>query len=183
MTRLAMPPAGQHCMRPSALLTVALLLLLFAAPLQAWPGRVDHVHDGDSLHVVPEQGGPAVKIRLFGLDAPELGTDKWPEQPWAREARDHLQRLLPKGELVEVIALDEDKYGRTVAIIVTRPNGTIIQETMLQAGLAWAYLRYCSHCTLWQKMEQQARAAGLGLWADRAPVQPWRWKAVDGKIK
>ena len=35
-------------------------------------GVVDYVADGDTLHVIPAQGGQPVKVRIHGIDAPEI---------------------------------------------------------------------------------------------------------------
>lgn len=51
----------------------AVLLLLVAAPVwaQPWPGRVSEVHDGDKITVL--RGRAVVRVRLDGIDCPELG--------------------------------------------------------------------------------------------------------------
>ena len=41
-------------------------------PVHAWPGVVTHVSDGDTVWVQPLQGGEAYKVRLLGIDAPEI---------------------------------------------------------------------------------------------------------------
>lgn len=51
----------------------------------AWSGVVTHVSDGDTVWVEPTQGGEAQKIRLLGIDAPEIC------QAWGPQARDALQ--------------------------------------------------------------------------------------------
>ena len=39
---------------------------------QPWAARVTHVSDGDTLWVQPSRGGKPRKIRLDGVDAPEI---------------------------------------------------------------------------------------------------------------
>ena len=54
---------------PRLLLPIVMLLLLAAAPVHGWSGRVSGVADGDTISVLHE--GRAVKIRLYGIDSPE----------------------------------------------------------------------------------------------------------------
>ena len=45
-------------------------------------------------------------------------------------------------------------------------------------GLAWHYVRYSKDARL-AAAERDARAARRGLWADKAPVPPWEWRATE----
>ena len=74
----------------------------------AWPGVATHVSDGDTVWVQPEQGGEAQKIRLLGIDAPEIC------QAWGPQSRDALQGLL-QGQTVDVKGRNRDTYGRLLA--------------------------------------------------------------------
>jgi hypothetical protein len=55
-----------------------------------------HVSDGDTVWVQPLQGGEAYKVRLQGIDAPEIC------QPWGPQARAALHAVL-QGQVVEVL--------------------------------------------------------------------------------
>ena len=47
---------------------------------------------------------------------------------------------------------------------------------MIHQGFAWHYKQYNSDLELHQ-LEQEARAAKLGLWSDsQKPVAPWDWR-------
>ena len=48
---------------------------------------------------------------------------------------------------------------------------------MVADGLAWHYVRYSKDARL-AAAERDARAAKRGLWADKAPVPPWEWRAT-----
>jgi micrococcal nuclease len=75
------------------------------------------VHDGDSLRADIDLGfGIWTRnqaLRLYGLDAPELGTDA------GRAARDWLRLLLPLGTEVTIRTEKDrgDKYGRWLATV------------------------------------------------------------------
>ncbi len=75
---------------------------------------------------------------------------------------------------VRVEVKDIDRYGRLVAII-TLPDGRVLNEELLKAGMAWVYRRYC-HDQRYYDMELHARERQVGLWADAEPVAPWEWR-------
>lgn len=137
-------------------------------------GEVVGVYDGDTitLHAAGEKH--TIKIRLDGIDAPEIG------QPFGKQAKRALaSKVLAKQVRVETHGLD--KYGRTIGT-VWRPDGDIehsINHELVAEGWAWQYLKYSRSAEL---AEAQAKAmdAGLGLWADAAePIAPWEWRATE----
>lgn len=75
-----------------------LLIMFLCAPAsaQAWPGYVVSVHDGDSVRVRRADDGQEVRIRIYGVDCPELG------QPHGAAAR-QLARDMLQGREVEVV--------------------------------------------------------------------------------
>ena len=125
--------------------------------------------DGDTVTVL-NGDREQIRVRLYGIDAPERG------QPWGGRATD-LLRDLAAMETVEVEELDRDRWGRVVAILHL-PDGRTANAEMIRTGLAWVYARYCRApiCADWRSLENDARAARLGLWADPAPVPPWEWR-------
>ena len=130
-------------------------------------GKVVKVLDGDSCKV--RQGGRIYEVRLWGIDAPEYG------QPYGAEAR-RLAKTLLDNARVQVTVKSRDSYGRTVgAIKVGRMD---VNEELVRQGAAWVYRRYCQEeiCGDWRELEEFAKARRLGLWRDRKPVPPWRWR-------
>lgn len=135
----------------------------------AWDARVVDVTDGDTVIVEPINGGDRIKIRLAGIDAPER------QQPYGEGARGYAFEIA----LYKKVFVDElykDRYGRTVAT-VTFEDGKTFQQLMLQAGLAWVWIKYCKDCREWQIIQNDASDKHIGLWADDAPVAPWDWRA------
>ena len=109
------------------MLRILLLIVALAFPLPAyaWPGTVLDVHDGDRMIVAPMGDvRTPLKIRLYGIDAPEL------EQKGGPQSRDHLLSLVRPGQDVEVIKMSTDKYGRTVALVAT---DRVLNADMLEA--------------------------------------------------
>ena len=157
-------------------------LLLTSLPARAWTGVVVRVLDGDTVTVCND-AGDSVKIRLHGVDAPEGPGSPWKAQPYSRLATNFLKALLPIGSLVFVIDMGYDKYDRTVAAIVSRPSGAVVQEELLKAGMVWVYEKYCTDCRQWKALQEEARKERRGLWNWDDPVPPWEWrdKARQGR--
>jgi endonuclease YncB( thermonuclease family) len=146
-----------------------LLIALLAASADAretYVGQVTYVTDGDTLWVQPDGGGPARKLRIDGIDAPEIC------QSGGKASRDVLvQRALH--QRVTVAVAHYDRYGRGLARIWL--NGNDLGAQMVRSGQAWSYSRrrksdsYAAE----QSMAQQSR---LGLFAFGAPEAPWEFR-------
>ena len=71
----------------AVLVTLAAGALAQRPPLgQPWLARVSYVVDGDSIWVRPEAGGARVRLRLDGIDAPEVCQRFGPEARRALKA-------------------------------------------------------------------------------------------------
>ena len=90
-----------------------------------WTGRVVWIVDGDTIHV--RRSREVVKIRLNGLDAPEI------HEHGGRKAKDFMFRLL-RGQDLECHPIELDGYGRTVAVCYL--NGVDIAAEAVKAGVA-----------------------------------------------
>jgi len=127
------------------------------------------VTDGDTITVLTEDH-QQVKVRLYGIDAPEK------KQPFGSKCTDYLRELVGMKN-VEIEEIDKDRYGRTVGL-VTLPDGQVVNEKMVGAGLAWVYRQYCRKffCSDWLKLEDDTKIAKKGLWLDKNPIAPWEWR-------
>lgn len=154
---------------------VFLLFAVFAPSLAfAWSAQVVYVHDGDSIHVVRNDTGEKVRIRVFGVDCPEIG------QPYGVEARE-LTRSIVDGQQIEVVPTGQKpSYGREVAGIVILNKLVVLQEALVSAGLAWVDGRYCKSdvCGQWRTHQKDAKTARRGLWEDDNPTPPWTWRRM-----
>jgi len=133
-----------------------------------FPARVVAVADGDTITVEPIQGGDRVRVRLQGIDAPEIN------QPYGQAARAFVSEAVLYKE-VHLASERNDRYGRIVAVVEV-PGAGVLQELLLEAGLAWVWPQFCRDCGEWKALEEAARGQGLGLWADESPVPPWEWR-------
>jgi micrococcal nuclease len=153
---------------------VRLLFFLLLAPTLAgetWRGRVVAIADGDTITVLRDR--VSVKIRLHGIDAPEMG------QPFGRRAREFAGDLVA-GREVEVTRVDTDRYGRMVALIEV--DGRVLNHEMVRAGLAWWYRKYAPRDELLEEFEAAARDARRGLWRDGTPIAPWEWRKTRALV-
>ena len=144
-------------------------LLLFPAPCLAWSASVSRIADGDTI-IVERIGGQKVRIRLYGVDCPEL------DQPYGKEAKNFLESFLVNST-VAIEDVEIDRFGRLVALVYLG-DGPTMQETLLEEGLAWVYPKYCkrAECLSWQKQEETARKLQRGLWESPDSVPPWVWR-------
>lgn len=138
------------------------LLLLKFGLAEAFSARVSHVSDGDTLWVKPDGGGAPRKLRLQGLDAPEIC------QAGGAASRDALGRLVAN-KTVNVTVKYQDAYGRGLARILVGERD--VAAIMVQSGHAWSS-RWHRSLGPYAVQEKQARAAGVGLFSDPAPELP-----------
>ena len=161
---------------------VGFALLLTAATATAADSyriAVTRVSDGDTVRgrKLAVKGNPEVRIRLYGIDAPETKGRTWDAQPGGKESSTFLRHMLPVGDVVTVNVVDVDRYKRDVAIL-TMQDGRVVQEELLRYGHAWVYPQYCkiSRCEYWRSLESEAKAARRGLWHKRNATPPWEWR-------
>ena len=154
------------------LLCVPAVLASAVALSATLPGQVSRIVDGDRI-VVTSQGND-YRIRLGGLDAPELN------QPWGVAAAQTLRRRLA-GRFVVVDWSGTDRSQYRTGVV--RLNGEDQNLYMLDQGLAWYDPRYRipqdeAGRRRYAAAEHEAREAGRGLWSDRDPMPPWDWRRM-----
>ena len=133
-------------------------------------GKVVRVADGDTVTILVDE--TQHRIRLDGIDCPEL------KQAFGRKAKDFVSDLV-FGETVKVVYEDTDFYGRILGVVYA-PGGVNVNEELLKAGLAWHYKQYNKSEKL-ARLEDAARAAKKGLWADKNPMPPWEFRKSKKK--
>ena len=141
------------------------VILQARAATQAFQGRVVAIIDGDTVEVMHE--GRAERIRLNGIDAPEK------KQAYGRRAQDFLGEMIFK-QNVRVMIRSKDRYGRTVADLYLGAKN--VNQEMVRAGLAWWFRRYAPRDMVLRELEEKAREASLGLWADPDATAPWNFR-------
>ncbi|HVZ06064.1 thermonuclease family protein [Hyphomicrobium sp.] len=125
------------------------------------------VVDGDTLDV------GATRIRLEGIDAPEMAQtcETATGKTWAcgKVSAAFLRSLVQQRD----IACDRtgtDRYRRVLANCFE--DGTSVNEAMVRAGMAWAFVRYSRE---YVTVEADARARKVGVWQGPAEA-PWDFR-------
>lgn len=122
---------------------------------------IEHVVDGDTLVTTSGE-----KIRLLGVDTPEMGHGKRRPEFMALQAKQRTKELAEgKSVTLEIEPQRaKDRYGRTLATVFL-PDGTCLNEQLLQEGLATVFLpgRF-SRREAYLALEAKARRAGKGIW-------------------
>ena len=140
---------------------------------QLWGGKVVSITDGDTIKVM--HNGKAEKIRLYGIDTPEM------KQAFGKRDKKFVFDKVFK-TIVKVVPVDRDRYGRTVAMVYPLDEMVSLNEAIVDAGYAWVYRKYCTanFCFKWLELEQEARNRKRGLWVEDA-VPPWEYRKGKGK--
>ncbi len=160
--------------RPITTLPLLLGIALIAAQTLAadFTGKVVGVSDGDTITVM--HNGKGERIRLHGIDCPEK------RQAFGKRAK-QLTSNLVFGKTVTVQVVDRDRYGRTVGVVLL-PDGRSLNHELVRAGFAWMYRRYTNDQSL-SDLEEEARVARRGLWADPHAMPPWEWRTMRKRYR
>lgn len=137
---------------------IFLLLLVYGCQSPPTTARVIEVIDGDTVVV---EGG--YRVRYIGIDTPEIhpevetfGIEAW-----------QANRELVEGEIVQLEqdVSEVDKYGRLLRYVYV--DNIFVNAELVKQGLAYAkaYPPDTKHQDYLDKLEQEARQAGLGMWA------------------
>jgi micrococcal nuclease len=97
---------------------------------------VEHVVDGDTIDV--RIGDRRERIRLLGIDTPEVYVDTGPPDCYGPEASAFTKGLLPTGTPVrlERDIVGRDDYGRLLAYVYLVGDGTLVNEAIVRQGYA-----------------------------------------------
>jgi len=154
-----------------ALVAVAVAVLLWrrssdGPSLPPDVGVVAYVVDGDTIDV--DIAGHEERVRLIGIDTPEIAHGDEPADCFGPEATDHTRSLLPAGTEVRLVrdVVGRDDYDRLLAYVYRRADDLFVNEAIVAGGYARpltippndAYARRFATAA------NAAEAAGLGLW-------------------
>lgn len=167
--------------KPKAQLTkLVLLLLLFSAdfgqalsdsatncPTAPYDetAQIRYIHDGDTLHLRDGR-----KLRLIGINTPELARKNQPGEAYSKEAKKALIDLFNNDKSIALIFGKDknDRYGRYLTHAFTA-SGKNVQSSLLNDGYAYALQippnTGFAGCYLAQ--ERKARCNKRGLWKNK----------------
>lgn len=146
----------------------------FNAISGSFHARVTGVPDGDVIEVLRD-GREHVKVRLYGVDAPERNQD------FGLKAM-QLTSSMVFGRDVEVTpVLIREASGAIPAIV--RVGGETVNRRLVLFGLAWVKPDQCavSECREWVKLQERAIAGEKGLWSQTMPIPPWEFRTIVPK--
>jgi endonuclease YncB( thermonuclease family) len=172
-----------------SLLGIAALCLADHAGFFVYPGdmlsrydgqwfEVDRVIDGDTLDIKPHDGSTPIRLRLWGIDTPEIankfkGTS---DQPGARQAQTWTQQHC-EGQQVRLKLQPQRIYGTYGRLLcyVYFEDGSMLNEQLLLEGLARTDARFVhQYMHRFDILQEQAHFDRKGLWAKQS-----RDSAVD----
>ena len=129
---------------------------------------VAHVYDGDTVRL--EDGR---RVRLLGINAPELGRNNAPNQRYSKQAKQAVEQFLSVKGMVLIYSdiEQQDKYDRYLAHLVkVTPNGEQLNlgQYLLVQGFAYHIVvpPNLALADCFSKAEKVARNLSRGLWHD-----------------
>jgi endonuclease YncB( thermonuclease family) len=114
-----------------------------AMPDVGMNATVERVIDGDTFVAVVDLGYDVMiraRIRLAGVDTPELKGGSEEERARAVEAKDFVTGLI-LGRQVRIRALKKDSFGRHVSLVWYGDGQRNLSDDLLERGLARKYVR------------------------------------------
>jgi micrococcal nuclease len=153
------------------------LSILFAVSLcfaaETWVKGIAHgIIDGDTFNMKID--GQIIKIRVYGIEAPEK------KQPYGKEAGEALRNLID-GKEIRLRMIGDTTFGRPVG----EPwlgDSLNVSLWMVKNGHSWWWpKKYSKKDIKLKEAEEEARVKKLGLWASDDAVAPWDFKAKEKK--
>ena len=152
--------------RRTILAVGAIFLLYPASPHAATPrmlsATVDRVTSGDALTAI-SASGDKLRVRLLGIDAPEIEHDQRTVQPFAKEARDYLEHLI-RGGRIKLEIYGKSRQAHLLAVLWRdQLNVNVLMVAMGYAEVPqdMACEAYCRELRL---AEKRARRDRMGMW-------------------
>ena len=130
-------------------------------------GTVTGITDGDTLKAAVD--GIEMKIKLWGIDSPEM------DQDHGTGAQRNLGAITPSGTRITIHPLTMDQYGQVVGT-VGEPGEWSVNFLMVAQGWAYHYQEFSAkgnRCFL--EAERLARDNRLGVWrgGSEGQTRPW----------
>jgi micrococcal nuclease len=151
--------------------TIILFLAILLCGAARFPqtvlvGTVTRVVDGDTIVVELTSG--VIRVRLYGIDAPEHN------QPGGYESASVLRSLVERKQ-ISLEPVNQVRYSRMVAKVFQ--GQTNVNAEMVTRGEAWVYRHYIKAPERqWCVLEADARNQRRGLWKGRNVIPPWTFR-------
>lgn len=124
---------------------------------------LDDVTDGDTIRLADGS-----RVRLIGIDTPEVAGPYTKQECFGREASDFLAQLLEPGDEVRLEFDEEhqDRYGRLLAYVYRASDDLFVNAEMVRKGYARldTVEPNTEHVDLLERLLDRARDKNRGLW-------------------
>lgn len=130
--------------------------------------RVTAVVDGDTIRVETLAGRQLGRVRLLGIDAPEVAHPPEPAECYAEDATELLEELAPVGSTVDLVAdtaqPSRDRYDRLLRYV--DHDDIDVARELLASGAARRYeaVRTLAREESYSAATDEAQDAERGLW-------------------
>lgn len=160
-------------MKKLLIIPILLILLVFSpVSIHAGNGRLStsatyyycsYVIDGDTIIVIID--GKNEKVRLIGVDTPEVNSPYTKEEPFGREASAFTKHIAEKKKVqLEYGRQKRDKYGRLLAYVYLE-DGTFLNAELVKRGYAEVFRKYpFTYRDEFIHYEKEAKENKMGLW-------------------
>lgn len=155
---------------------------------QGTTATVARAVDGDTIDVdIPDGGRSTTRIRLWGVDCPEIAHAEGEQDAYYGPEAAEFVRSTVVGRRVR-LQLDpnhecRDKYGRLLAFVYLADDDRLLNELLIERGLAYADPRF-KHVFEYRfsQLEKTVARQKVGLWAGVTPdrLPPWRQRDQGG---
>ncbi len=133
------------------------------------------IFDGDTIKV--SGAGLEFKVRLVGIDSPEMGRKKLKGQPFSQKAKKAIDQLILKKE-IGLKQYGTGGYNRILAEVFS--GGLNVNLEMLRMGLAEVYqgkLAPALDVAAYKRAQDIARQKNIGIWSlNDKYISPRKWR-------
>lgn len=158
--------------------SLVLFLISFLQPASAemLVGKVLSIHDGDTITVSLASQTKKEKVRLLGVDTPEVDFNGKSQGAVAEMARDYLKSILPLNSTIQIELPKSglDSNGRYLGKIIY--NGVDLNLEMLKAGMGAVYFIYPydkKTAIEYMNASEIAASSELGIFSDKFKTAPF----------
>lgn len=146
------------------------IFVLNNTELQKAKFKVIKIYDGDTITI--SDGTHEIRVRLIGIDTPEMNEKNPILRNLANQAKDYLSSLILNQFIY--LQLDHfneksmhlDKFGRLLAYVYRFSDNLFVNAQMMRMGFSQEYEKYSfEQLHYFRKLAAQAKAEKLGIWA------------------
>lgn len=127
--------------------------------------HVTDFNDGDTITV--DMAGQAEKIRMIGVDTPEVEDPRKPVQCFGKAASNYTKTLIgsqPVRLEADATNTNRDRYQRLLRYVYL-PDGTLVNYKLIAEGYGFAYTSFpFTKSDQFKQAQKEAKELNKGLW-------------------